>query len=123
MSNRIEDQISAQAELRLSHLAQIEALTVPGLTSQERVERFAAAASFSIQELWWSLDGLERRGAAKNVWFRGRAAKSLFANLPGCDCPVLEELPGVPRSIPNHWNPSAHDLETFSRIQIERRFP
>jgi hypothetical protein len=46
MSNRTDKQISKMASLRAAHLAQIEALTAPGMNKRERIERFAKAAGF-----------------------------------------------------------------------------
>lgn len=123
MSNRTEDQISAQAELRLSHLAQIEALTKPGLSDRKRVEMFSEAAGLSNLERSISFDLLVYRDSpARTVWSWGEPQRSLFANLPGCRCPVIERLDGIPLRIPNNWRPTAAQLETFSRIQIKRRF-
>lgn len=123
MSNRTEADISAQAELRLSHLAQIEALTKPGLTKHERVRQFAKAAEFEDSSVGYALSHLVDNTAAKAVWRNGGPPKSLFANLPGCGCPVIAGVKGFPRWIEDDWQPTAADLEAFSRIQIERRFP
>lgn len=124
MSNRTPDHITAEAEMRLSHMAQIEALTRPGLDDDERVEMFGAAAGFNKQD-WekaWSHLNKLRDQPAFSVWVIGGAEKSLFAYLPGCGCPVQERLPGVPQIIPSDWRPTVADLEPFSRIQLERRF-
>lgn len=131
MSNRTLDQLSAMAELRASHLAQIEVLTAPGLSDWERVKRFICAAQFCGHGLQRRLgqdhaECLLRCGLspAAAIWYvSGYTPKSLFAHLPGCYCPVMEGLSGVPRIIPDDWRPDRDQLEVFSRIQIERRFP
>ena len=123
MSNRTEAQISAQADLRMSHLAQIEALTRPGLSDCDRLEEFARAAGFTEDELWVARHMAKDCSPARAVWGQGGAQRSLFASLPGCRCPVEEQLSGVPRFIESLWRPTATELEPFSRIQIARRFP
>jgi hypothetical protein len=61
------------------------------------------------------------------VWQTGYARKSLFANLPGCRCPIIQVEEGGNRiaGIPADWNherPFTRDeLEAFSRVQLERR--
>ncbi|HVR57578.1 MAG TPA: hypothetical protein VMT72_12210 [Pseudolabrys sp.] len=123
MSNRTEDQISARAELRLSHLAQIEALTKPGLAPLDRIQRFADAAEFSDKDRMEAQWSLRMHSYAVAVWLQAEPQKSLFANLPGCKCPVMEKLDGVPSDMFCDWKPTVDVLEPFSRIQIERRFP
>lgn len=124
MSNRTPDQITAEAEMRLSHMAQIEALTMKGLSERERVERFGKAASLGKDMIDWCVGRLAVASAAWAVWnYSGERECSLFAHLPGCYCPVLEKISGVPREIPWNWNPDAAQLKVFSRIQLERRFP
>lgn len=123
MSNRTEADISAQAELQLSHLAQIEALTKPGLSDRNRLDLFAEVAGFNVHELWVAHHILYDCSPARAAWGQGDAQRSLFASLPGCRCPVEKNLSGVPHDIPDDWCPTAAELEPFSRIQIERRFP
>lgn len=125
MSNRTEADVSAQAELRASHLAQIEVLTKPGLTEPERIKRFFEAAGYDDEFNQKTSVGLLEFGysAAHAVWIWGHIERSLFANLPGCSCPVLEGLQGFPSCIEGNWRPTVTDLEAFSRIQIEQRFP
>lgn len=123
MSNRTQDQITAEAEMRLSHIAQIEALTTKGLSEQERVRRFGNAAGFDEAAIRHALQWLPFNSAARAVWLWGSCENSLFGNLPGCRCPTYEGLPGVPRGdVPHNWRPDAAQLEVFSRIQLERRF-
>jgi len=128
MSNRMTKQISLAAELRASHLAQMEALLASGLSDEERVRAFGKAAEFSeegvrkwIEELNWG------RSPAKAVWYAGHYPKSLFAHLPNCNCPVIEVSYGrkrysdIPSQIPDDWHPTRETLEAFSRVQIEAR--
>lgn len=108
--------------LAACHEAQIDALTMPGLADEERVRRFAKAAGFINRQLAWVLAELQSgANAAFSVWNNGAPQKSIFADLPGCQCPVTEKLPGVPHYIPRDWNPTRSDLEVFARIQQERR--
>jgi len=133
MSNRNEADITFAAELKAAHLAQIEALTAPGLTDGERAERFMAAARFDATEYGLVHDiRLSKRyavlggRAAYAVWCIGSARYSLFGDMPGCGCPVYEvadgrEISGVPARIPYNWDPTADDLLPFARVQQERR--
>lgn len=125
MSNRIQEQINAAPTMRLSHLAQIDALTKEGPDDVERVKLFIDAAGFEGDWRLWALSGVIKRGwsPAFSVWRNGFAPLSLFAHLPGCACPVQQRLPGVPHYIPSWWRPTSSQLEPFSRIQLERRFP
>jgi hypothetical protein len=121
MSNRTQTSTDFAAELRVAHLAQIDALTRPGLTDDERKELFGKAADFNRLN-WCYVNAVSsRRSAAYAVWTIGSAPKSLFGNLPGCRCPVSEKLPGVPHNIELDWYPTVAELERFSEIQIERR--
>jgi hypothetical protein len=133
MSNRTEDQSTFAAELKAAHLAQIEALTMPGLTKLERIERFATAARFyetqrqeAIESARATCDCCKDNSAAGICWREGAAPYSLFADLPGCRCPVMEvmggaKLEGIPDRIPYDWSPTAEQLLPFARIQQERR--
>lgn len=122
MSNRTQDQITAEAEMRLSHMAQIEALTMKGLSEKERVRRFGNAAGFDEAAIAHALRWLSFNSAARAVWLNGNCEKSLFGSLPGCRCPTYEGLRGVPRGeVPYNWRPDAAQLKVFSRIQLERR--
>jgi hypothetical protein len=130
MSNRTLKQSSALAELRIAHEAQIEALTAPGLTDEERVRRFGEAAGFREYDMtdaltWLGLD----KSPPSSVWSYGQYERSLFADLPGCACPVIENragrasYPGIPSHIPRDWQPDRATLECFARVQQEARFP
>jgi hypothetical protein len=126
MSNRTIEQANAMAELRTSHLAQIEALTGPG-TESERLERFFGACNAdTIQRACARTVWMATRGnvysAAKTAWLFGDNQRSLFAYLPNCGCPVQMREAGVPHSIPRDWQPSVQQLERFSAIQIAARF-
>lgn len=129
MSNRTIEQVNELAALKLSHELQIEALTAPGLSDEERVRRFGEAAGFNEYLMQWSLDRLSYESPACAVWYGGEYERSLFGNLPGCSCPVGEVLkgranfPGIPSYIPNNWSPTRPELEAFARVQQERRFP
>lgn len=107
--------------LAACHEAQIDALTLPGLSYEERVRRFAEAAGFDEFQTQTALIKDYRVSPAKSVWWVGEPQKSIFANLPGCRCPVQEGLPGVPHFTPWDWQPTRSDLEVFARIQQERR--
>lgn len=121
MSNRTQTSTDFAAELRVAHLAQIDALTRPGLPDDERVKLFGKAADFKEGDWLHARCFNGRRSAAYAVWVIGGAPKSLFGNLPGCNCPVIEQLPGVPHDMEPDWCPTAVELERFSEIQIERR--
>lgn len=114
-------------DLKAAHTLQIEALTAPGLTDQERVERFAEAAGFSDVERGSALARNDWLGPAKAVWYAAFATKNLFANLPSCLCPVNEKYteranwPDIPPYIPDNWQPAAAALWPFSRVQIYAR--
>lgn len=112
-----------QAEYELSWAAQIEALTAPGLTDEERVRRFVEAAELKIPVFIYIRilhDG--SRSAAVSVWSSPNDPKSLFANLPGCKCPVIEQLEGVPHTLPSDWHPTADQLRVFAHHQRQARF-
>jgi len=124
--------LEAAKELQLHHFLQIEALLKPGLSQMQRVADFAQAAEFTAFQL---LNALERLNisrvastAAAAVWNCGVPQKSLFADLPGCSCPVIETYsgrqswPGIPEIILDNWNPTEATLLDFSRVQIKERF-
>jgi hypothetical protein len=126
MSNRTIEQANAMAELRASHLAQIEALTGSG-TESERLARFLDACNAdAIQRVFARTVRMTSRGsvysAAITAWLFGDNPRSLFAFLPGCGCPVQMREAGVPHYIPQDWQPSVQQLERFSAIQIAARF-
>jgi hypothetical protein len=130
MSNRTEAEVTFAAELKAGHLAQIEALTAPGLTREERIWRFMNAARFHGVERTIMSIGLETHPnatAAYFCWSIGTPLYSLFAHLPGCACPVIEvrtghaQFDGIPRAIPKDWSPTAAELLPFARVQQERR--
>lgn len=132
MSNRTIEQASALAALKVAHAAQIEALLARGISERVRFERFARAADFRVCEeskcfTRFLLLGLTAAAAA---WENGIAPTSLFANLPGCACPVLEQVsarqyfgPLIPLGVEPHWKPTRAVLEEFARVQQEARFP
>lgn len=119
MSHRTPELITERAEYLVSHEAQIDALTRPGLSNMERYNLFAAAVGMPLIR---TNSVFKEFSPAKMVWFNGCYPKSLFANLPNCACPVIGRLDGVPHSLPRKWHPTADELRVFSRIQIERRF-
>jgi hypothetical protein len=129
MSNRTIKQTSALADLRIAHEAQIEALTAPGLTDEERVIRFGEAAGFGAGAITLALARLRYESPSNVVWLFGRYDRSLFGDLPGCQCPVIENdvgrasYPGIPSLIPLVWQPDRATLECFARVQQETRFP
>lgn len=138
MSNRTQAEVTYAAELKAAHLAQIEALTAPGLTDDERTKRFMTAARFNDAQ---RISVLDERALRKNcgcahcrnypvastVWAIADAPYSLFANLPGCECPVIEvrwgraNFEGIPARIEFDWSPTAEELQAFARVQQERR--
>jgi hypothetical protein len=128
MSDR--KQADLRAEYRAGYLLQIEALLAPGLTDVDRVRRFADAAGFSSWELEEAINQIKHRSVTCAVWYMGGAHKSLFASLlpDGC-CPIIEvRRHGTAiAGMPTDWNydrPFTRDeLEAFSRVQLERRFP
>ncbi len=114
-------------DLKAAHTSQIEALTAPGIHGVRRVEQFAKAADFNDAQTSMSLSTtVMGTPPATAVWQRGDAQKSLFANLPNCDCPVVERAgganwPDIPSYIPDNWHPTAAELWPFSRVQIYAR--
>lgn len=129
MSNRTETDVSFAAELKAAHLAQIAALTDPGLTREERLERFMEAARFPPEECEHcrrNARQIRSWSVARIVWAYGSAPWSLFGDMPGCQCPVIEvargaKIAGIPAHIPTDWTPTVSDLLPFARIQQERR--
>ena len=118
----------AKNELALAHEQQIAALTDPWLTDKKRVRRFGEAAGFNEKETKKAIKNLAYSSAAKAVWFEARPEKSLFANLPSCECPVRENeySPGKHPDIPkvrgiSDWRPTRADLKAFARVQQEAR--
>lgn len=116
-------------DLAQKHEAQIRALTEPGLEPAERVKRFGEAAGFDEEDFedvrsYVFEDG---ESAAFAVWRIGYRSASLFADLPGCDCPVFEVMcgrknfPGIPNKIPDDWQPTVEVLRRFAEIQQEAR--
>jgi len=121
MSRRTEAQISERATMRVSHLAQIEALTKPGLTARQRIKAMCAALGEEINP-----EAILRSNisVAYAFWcWTGTCPNSLFAYMEDCRCPVQQFLPAVPRHIPYGWKPTAKALEVFSRHQLDYRFP
>jgi hypothetical protein len=132
MSNRTEADITYAAELKAAHIAQIEALTAPGLSDSERLTRFSQAARFDAkwtEEVAVAFHSQRTHSfdVAYVCWTVGQAPYSLFADLPGCSCPVIEvdmghaKFDGIPARIPFDWQPTAEMLEAFARVQQERR--
>ena len=114
-------------DLRAAHAKQIEALTMPGLSDKERIERFAEAAGFDNDARKHAAQRVKHRSNASAVWWFGSPSESLFADLPGCQCPVLERAHNhanwsdIPLNIPADWQPTAAELWPFSRVQIYAR--
>jgi hypothetical protein len=116
--------ISTEPTLAMRHEMQIEALTAEGLTREERVKRFAAAAQFNSSQTAIAMMGLTgRSSAAYAIWTVGDAPHSLFADLPaGCLCPVYERrFSGIPRNVDREWAPSIELLRRFAEIQQAHR--
>lgn len=107
MSNRTLNQVDHAAEYRVSHLEQIEALTATELDDRTRILRFTRAAGITDFTASYVIERREKTSVACALWYFGYPRKSLFASLPGCRCPVLEGLDGVPSSIPLDWSPTA----------------
>lgn len=123
--------------LRAAHEAQIEALTAPGLSDAERVDRFAAVARFEAPSRVTARTEVEhgRESPAYAVWCYGCYELSLFADLPGCNCPVVEKVcgnrsyqgrvsyVGIPIGFGRDWAPTLDELKVFARVQQRARFP
>ena len=129
MSNRKRIHTTYAAQLKASHLQQIEILTGGGRRDYEAILQFSAAAGFNDSEEHSAL-AMMRAGwtAAAAVWTVGCARRSLFADLPGCGCPVQERVTTgrfddtlIPVEIPKNWRPSRAVLEDFARVQQEAR--
>jgi hypothetical protein len=130
MSNRTEKQVSKMAAMRVSHLAQIEALCgEPPANPNDRVHKFFEAGGLTRREFrqalllgeYWRAPRFEY-SAAFRCWQNSHFKPTgLFADLPDCKrCPVNEGLLPVPSY---HWKPTRKELERFSKIQIAHRFP
>lgn len=111
-----------QAEYERSWEEQIRALTEPGLTDEERVKAFCLASGADYEDLMFFVRSLGG-SPARACWRTPFDPMSLFADLPGCSCPVIERLEGVPHRIPKDWRPTADELRVFAHHQRVRRFP
>jgi hypothetical protein len=129
MSDRKIADTDFAAELKASHLQQIEILTGGARRDYEAVLQFAAAARMGQVEEASALK-LASQGwtAAAAVWTVGNARRSLFAYLPTCGCPVQERAFGrfrertlIPLVIEKDWRPTRAQLEEFARVQQEAR--
>jgi hypothetical protein len=131
LSNANQSHNAFAIRLMAAHEAQIDALTAPDLTDQDRLDRFMTAAEFNA----WDRDYYQaiftkdssKLSPAHLVWREGLLPLSLFANLPRCNCPVVENIrgkyPEIPRRIPMDWRPDRATLDAFARIQQEARIP
>lgn len=96
------EQFAAMSPLQQSHELQIKALTAPGLSDRVRALCFMIAADFSEVHKFDVFAYLPLDGLIHSIWNHGSEAKSLFADLPGCNCPVIENqlerkiLHGIP---------------------------
>lgn len=119
-------------ELVASHRRQIELLTKrPPRTRNGRdriIKQFCVAARASdIANNLLSLFG----SVAHVVWHTPDNPLSLFADMPGCQCPVYEKTnnglhePLIPviEEVACYWRPTRNVLEAFSRVQVAARFP
>jgi hypothetical protein len=129
MSDRKHSETSYAATLKAAHIAQIDALTREGLSESERIDLSADAAGFDEDErLSAHLQHFNGCSAAAAVWTFGRPQLSLFANMPGCKCPVFEQIKHgkmqsklIPCYLDRDWSPTVAVLEEFARIQQEAR--
>ena len=127
MSDRKPDQTSYAAKLKAAHLAQIDALTREGLSDDDRILLFTDAAEFGPDDrtsaffcCWHG------NSVAASVWTFGEPPLSLFASMPGCKCPVIEQATRgkkqsrlIPCYVETDWSPTVEVLEEFARIQQE----
>ena len=91
MSNRKRIHTTYAAQLKASHLQQIEILTGGGRRDYEAILQFSAAAGFCKAEERTALALVQLDwNAAAAVWTIGTAPRSLFAHLPGCGCPLAD---------------------------------
>lgn len=125
MSNRTTDQISEAAAWRACYLRQIEILTDPKLSDREKVERFAEAAGYERER---AVEELRSEPLILAVWRTGDVEHSLFADLPGCGCPVIEcSLNGrfAEYGIPFCFDDihlTRECLTAFMNVQMDERF-
>lgn len=113
--------------LAATHERQIEILLDPDLSDEAKVRAFAEEVGFNGYATLVALDELNLSGSSPSqaVWLFGDESRSLFADLPGCLCPVLEvkhgraAFPGVPWEMPDH--PTREQLEAIARVQQEHR--
>lgn len=116
-------------DLVQKHEAQIAALTEPGLDDAERIRRFGEAAGFDEGAFKGvrSYAFEDGESVAYAVWNIGYCPASLFADLPGCKCPVIEvavgrkSFFGIPSDIPYDWQPTVEVLRRFAEVQQEAR--
>jgi hypothetical protein len=135
MSDRQIADVTYAARLKAAHIAQIDILMprpsyIGRLGHIERVHAFANAAEFDDGQFQSAVAIVHKQNytAAAAVWSVGLAPLSLFANLPGCGCPVQERFENgrfslllIPSAVRGDWNPNKAVLEDFARIQQEAR--
>lgn len=121
---------SEAAEMKISHLVQIEAVLAVDMRCRERIEMFARAIDASDAWIAGVVNAIGDRNWAMPYWFWGDTAnypKSIFADLPGCQCPVMESrykgmnYKLIPSRLPPNWQPSREVLEEFSKVQLTAR--
>lgn len=124
---------SKAAEMKTSHLLQIEALLEEGLSDPQRVAKFTHALGLTAAFEHCVLAEMHlcssfEHSAAHALWnCSGPYEQSLFSDLPGCECPVVETQHGrrnyklIPNRVPEDWQPTREVLEEFSRVQLEAR--
>lgn len=115
---------TGQIELFESHKRQIDILLDEEITHQERAQKFFIEVSGVVSPISAFPLGFERMKHC--VWQTGGQSKSLFGNLPGCHCPVIEVAYGKKnlKGIPKHWNFikfTQEGLWAFSLAQLQAR--
>jgi hypothetical protein len=129
MSNRKLTDTSLAAKHRAAYEQQIAILLDNSLSEEEKVEKFAIAAGFSRYCREKALHDLKKyKSAIQAVWFRGSPQLSLFADLPGCWCPVFErcmrsggEWDYIPKYASSLQHATERTLRAFANIQMEER--
>jgi hypothetical protein len=134
MSNRKLTDTSLAAKHRAAYEQQIAILLDKKLSEPEKLEAYMLAAEFSTYRAYSTRHHFKEYNcnAAMAVWSAGEVELSLFAFLPGCECPVHERTYNY-RASGGEWEyiPSKstaipflteRQFRAFANIQMQKRF-
>jgi hypothetical protein len=134
MSNRKLTDTSLAAKHRAAYEQQIAILLDKKLSELKKLEAYMVAAEFSKYYAYNARLYFKEHhcNAAMAVWSAGEVELSLFAFLPGCECPVHERAYGYCREggeweyIPSKSTAipflTERQLRAFANIQMQKRF-